>query len=57
MARKSFSPEQVVASLRQIGVATVEGKSVPAAYKEACISQQKLRDELLNGEMLEKPGL
>lgn len=40
MARKSFTPEQVVACLRQIEVATIEGKSLPAACKEACISQQ-----------------
>lgn len=40
MARKSYTPEQVVARLRQIEVAMSEGKSLPAACKEAFISQQ-----------------
>lgn len=39
MASKSFTPERVMAHLRQTEVATTEGKSLPAACKEAGISQ------------------
>ena len=35
MAKKRFSPEQVVAKLRQIEVLTAGGKALPLACKEA----------------------
>ena len=35
MAKKRFSPEQVVAKLRQIELLTAGGKSLPQASKEA----------------------
>lgn len=38
MARKKFSPEQVVAKLRQIEVLTAGGKSIPLACKEAGVT-------------------
>ena len=38
MAKKRFSPEQVVAKLRQIEVLTASGKSIPLACKEAGIT-------------------
>ena len=38
MAKKRFSPEQVVAKPRQIELLTVGGKSLPQACKEAGIT-------------------
>jgi transposase-like protein len=40
MPKKKFSPEQIVTLLRQIEVATAQGKSVPIACREAGISDQ-----------------
>lgn len=40
MRKKAFSPEQIVAKLRQIEVAVAPGKTVPIACKEAGISEQ-----------------
>ena len=40
MAKKRFSPEQIVMLLRQIEVATAQGKSIPVACREAGISDQ-----------------
>jgi transposase-like protein len=38
MPRKVFTPEQIVAALRQIEVAIAQGKSTPIACREAGIS-------------------
>jgi len=38
MANKKFSPEQVVAKLRQIDVLQAGGRSIPQACKEAGIT-------------------
>ena len=40
MPKKSFSPEQIIAKLRQIEVLVAQGKSVAVACKEAEISDQ-----------------
>ncbi len=40
MPRKRFSPEQIVTLLRQIEVATAQGKSISIACREAGISDQ-----------------
>ena len=40
MPRKSFSPEQIIALLRQIEVLTAQGQPVSAACREAGISEQ-----------------
>jgi len=40
MARKTFSPEQIVAKLRQVEVLMAQGKTVALACKEAGISVQ-----------------
>ena len=40
MPKKSFTPEEVVACLRQIEVATGQGKGLPVACREAGISLQ-----------------
>ena len=51
MAKKRFSPKQVVAKLRQIEVLLGGGKSLALACKEAGITEVTLRDELLDGEI------
>jgi len=40
MPKKSFTPEQIVAKLRQIEVLMSQGKTVPLACKEAGIVDQ-----------------
>ena len=40
MPKKTFTPEQIVAKLRQIEVLLNEGKKVPVACKEAGIADQ-----------------
>lgn len=40
MPKKRFSPEQVVTLLRQIEVATAQGKTISIACREAGISDQ-----------------
>ena len=40
MPKKRYSAEQIVMLLRQIEVATAQGKSIPAACREAGISDQ-----------------
>ena len=51
MPKKRFSAEQIVVLLRQIEVLMSQGKATPVACREAGISQQRLRDECLNGEI------
>ena len=46
MAKKRFSPEQVVAKLRQIELRTAGGKSLPQACKEAGITDVTLTGPL-----------
>ena len=40
MPKKRFSPEQIIAKLRQIGVQLAQGKSIALACKDATISEQ-----------------
>jgi len=40
MPKKTFTPEQIVATLRQIEVLVSQGKTVPQACKEAGIAEQ-----------------
>ena len=40
MPKKTFTPEQIVAKLRQIEVLVSQGKTVPLACKEAGIVEQ-----------------
>ena len=40
MPKKTFAPEQIVTKLRQIEVLVSQGKTVPAASKEAGINPQ-----------------
>ena len=40
MARKRFTPEQIIAKLRQIEVQLAQGKSIALACKDAAVSEQ-----------------
>jgi len=40
MPKKTFTPEQIVATLRQIEVLVSQGKTVPLACKEVGIAEQ-----------------
>lgn len=40
MTKKTFTPEQLITTLRQIEVAVAHGKTTPQACKEADISEQ-----------------
>ena len=51
MPKKRFSAEQIVTVLRQIEVLMAQGKATPVACRDAGISLQSFRDELLNGEI------
>jgi putative transposase len=51
MPKKRFSAEQIVTLLRQIEVLMAQGKPTPVACRDAGISLQSFRDELLNGEI------
>jgi putative transposase len=51
MPKKRFSAEQIVTLLRQLEVSMAQGKSAPEACRDAGVSQQSFRDELLNGEI------
>jgi transposase InsO family protein len=51
MPKKRFGAEQIVTLLRQIEVSMAQGKPTPVACRDAGISQQSYRDELLNGEI------
>ena len=40
MPRRRFSPEQIIATLRQIEVQPAQSKSIALAWKEAAVSEQ-----------------
>ena len=40
MPKKRFTPEQIIATLRQIEVQLAQGKSIALACKDAAISEQ-----------------
>jgi transposase InsO family protein len=50
MPKKRFSPEQIIATLRQIEVQLAQGKSIALACKEAP-SQNRTQDECLKLEI------
>lgn len=39
MPKKRFSPEQIIATLRQVEVQLAQGKSIALACKDAAISE------------------
>ena len=48
---RRLGAEQIVTKLRQIEVLQGQGKNIAAACKEIGTTEQKLRDECLNGEI------
>src|SRR3712207_3510285 len=51
MAGKRSTPEQTVAKLRQVEVLAAQGKTVAEAVRAIGVTEPKLRDELLDGEV------
>src|SRR5476651_1380306 len=51
MPKKGFNSEQIVTLLRQIEVVMGQGKSTQITCRDAGISEQSFREELLNGEI------
>ena len=51
MAKKRYSAEQIIQLLREVEIHTSEGKTIAQALRQIGVSEQKLRDELLNGEI------
>ncbi len=51
MARKRHTAEEVVAKLRQVDVLMAQGGLVTDAVRAIGVTEVKLRDELLNGEI------
>ncbi len=43
MPKKRFSPEQIIATLRQIEVQLAQGKSIALGCKEVAVSDQNQR--------------
>jgi putative transposase len=43
MPKERFSPEQIIATLRQIEVQAAQGKSIALACTDAAISEQNYR--------------
>ena len=48
--KKTHTPEEIVAKLRQVEVLTAQGKAVAEAVRSIGVTEQ-LRDELLDGEV------
>ena len=51
MARKRHTAEEIVAKLRQVDVLTAQGRPVAEAVRAIGVTEVKLRDELLDGEV------
>ena len=56
MPKKRFSPEQVIAKLRQIEVQLAQGKSIALACKDAAISEQSSSRVPEAGDLLQPQG-
>jgi hypothetical protein len=51
MARKRHTAEEIVSKLRQVDVLTAQGRPVAEGVRAIGVSEVKLRDELLDGEV------
>ena len=51
MARKRYTAEEIIGQLRTIEIELGKGLGVVDACRKLCITEQELRDELLNGEL------
>ena len=49
--KKTHTPEEVVAKLRQVEVLAAQGKAVAEAVRSIGVAEQTYRDELLDGEV------
>ncbi len=55
MSRKRYTPEQIIGKLREAEVLLSQGQKTGEVCRRLGISEQKLRDELLNGEIFYTP--
>jgi len=51
MPRKRYTPEEIVAKLRQVDVLVSQGQNIADAIRQIGVSEVSLRDELLDGEI------
>jgi hypothetical protein len=51
MARKRHTAEEIVGKLRQVDMLTAQGRPVAEAVRAIGVSEVRLRDELLDGEV------
>ena len=51
MPRKRYTPEEIVAKLRQVDVLVLQGQNIADAIRAIGVSEVRLRDELLDGEI------
>jgi hypothetical protein len=56
MPREGFRPEEIVAKLREADVLLGQGKKVAEVVKALGVSEVKLRDKLLDREILAATG-
>lgn len=54
--KKAYTPEEIVAKLRQMEVLAAQGKAVAEAVRAICVTWQKLCDELLRAEISTAAG-
>ncbi len=50
MSKKRHTPERIIGKLREAEVLISQGKTTPQACKQIGISEQEMRDDLLNLE-------
>ncbi len=55
MSRKKYTPEQIIGKLREAEVLLSQGQKTGEVCRRLGISEQKLRDELLNCEIFYTP--
>jgi hypothetical protein len=51
MPKKKHTPEEIISKLRQVDVLVAQGQSIATAVKAISVSEQSLRDELLDREI------
>ena len=49
--KRTHTPEEIVAKLRQVEVLTAQGRAVAEAARSIDVTEQTYRDELLDGEV------
>lgn len=51
MAKKRYTPEEIIQHLRTVELDTGKGLAVLDSCRKLSITEQKMRDQLLNGEL------